>query len=209
MKKQFLCFTLTAMVLLSLLCFSCNQNRSTVGISTNDSASGVKNNNGGFQSQVAWGHHLVLITGCNDCHTPKKMTPDGPVPDTALLLSGHPAKMPPPGIDPKEIQSHGLAVTLDMTSWIGPWGISYSANLTPDETGIGSWSADQFMRCIREGKWMGAEKGRQLLPPMPWQELGSAMTDDELKAIFAYLKSVKPVHNMVPAPTPPVMTMKH
>jgi hypothetical protein len=37
----------------------------------------------------------------------------------------------------------------------------------------------------------------------------ATMSDDELAAVFAYLKSVKPVHNVVPAPEPPVTAVKH
>ena len=90
----------------------------------------------GFDSQVAYGEHLVLIGGCNDCHTPKKLTPEGAIHlDTALWLSGHPAEMPSFEVNHKEMQSKGLIVTQDLTEWVGPWGISFAANLTPDETG--------------------------------------------------------------------------
>jgi len=155
------------------------------------------------QSPVERGKYLTLVGGCNDCHTPKKMTAMGPVPDTSLLLSGHPAAMPLFAVNRKEMEGKGLAVTNDMTAWVGPWGVSYSANLTPDSTGIGTWNKAQFIRAIREGKWKGLEDSRQLLPPMPWQELG-AMSNEELSAIFAYLKSIKPVHNVVPEPMPPI-----
>jgi hypothetical protein len=37
---------------------------------------------------------------------------------------------------------------------------------------------------------------------MPWQTIGQ-MTDDDLKAMFAYLKSIKPIHNVIPVPLPP------
>jgi len=187
--------------------YRCNGNNASKSRLSNDSTV-AQNNYGGFESEVAYGKHLVITSGCNDCHTPKKMTQMGPVLDTSLLLSGHPAAMPMFDINRKEIESKGLAVTNDMTAWVGPWGISYSANLTPDSTGIGNWNEAQFFRAIREGKWMGLEGSRQLLPPMPWQEI-SKMTDNELKAIFAYLKSIPPVHNVVPPPAPPVSAPKH
>ena len=57
-----------------------------------------KANFGGYETQVKWGEHLVTIGGCNDCHTPKKMTPMGPVDDSTLILSGHPEKMPAPDV---------------------------------------------------------------------------------------------------------------
>ena len=158
----------------------------------------------GFESQVKWGEHLVTVGGCHDCHTPKKMTAHGPVLDSTLLLSGHPAQMPGPDIDRKEIESKFLVVANpNLTAWAGVWGVSFTANLTSDETGIGSWQESNFMTAIREGKLKGLSAGRSLLPPMPW-EMYKHFTDDELKAVFAYLKSTKPVKNVVPEPLPPV-----
>jgi hypothetical protein len=158
---------------------------------------------GNFENEIAWGEHLVTILDCNVCHTPKKMTDKGPVWDMDLMLSGRPAERPGLDIDRKEIESKGLTVTGDLTEWAGPWGISYAGNLTPHETGIGTWSEEQFFLAMREGKFKGLAESRTLLPPMPWQSF-SHMTDDELKAIFSYLKSIKPVENIVPAALPPV-----
>lgn len=157
---------------------------------------------GGFESELEWGQHLVTIADCNICHTPKKMTDHGPVLDTSLLLSGHPAEMPRIEIDREELESKGLTVAGDFTEWVGPWGVSFAANITPDETGIGNWTEEQFFLALREGKYKGLQEGRTLLPPMPWESF-SHMTDGEVKAIFAYLKSVKPVSNLVPPPVPP------
>lgn len=161
---------------------------------------------GGFESQVKWGEHLITVSACHDCHTPKKMTAFGPVLDSARLLSGHPANLPAPQTNRAELESKGQTLTDMLTAWVGPWGVSYTANLTSDVTGIGSWSEAQFMTAIRKGKFKGLESSRQLLPPMPW-EVYRYMTDDELKAIFAYLKSTKPIHNIVPAPEPPVAAL--
>ena len=158
---------------------------------------------GGFESKEKWGEHLVTIGACHDCHTPKKMTDHGPDLDSSLLLSGHPAQSPPLVVNRKEMESKGLSVTGDLTSWIGPWGISYTANLTSDTTGIGNWKEEQFIYALREGKFKGLPSSRSLLPPMPWQ-MYKHMTDGELKAIFAYLKSTKPIRNVVPPPDPPV-----
>ena len=162
---------------------------------------------GNFDSQEKWGEHLVTILDCNACHTPKKMTNQGPVHDESLRLSGRPAENPGIEIDRKEIESKGLTVTGDLTEWIGPWGISFAANLTPDETGLGNWTEDQFMLAIREGKSKGLSGSRTLLPPMPW-EMYRHMTDGELKAVFAYLKTLKPISNIVPPPIPPVSAEK-
>lgn len=158
---------------------------------------------GEFDSQIAYGEHLVLSIGCHDCHTPKKMTEKGPEPDMSLALSGHPAKMPPPDVDRAELERKGLAASDQFTAWVGPWGISYAANLTSDETGIGNWKEENFIISIREGKHKGNPSARSVLPPMPWP-MYKHLTDQEIKAIFAYLKSTKPISNVVPAPAPPL-----
>ncbi len=169
----------------------------------------AKTNFGGFGNQVAWGRHLVTIGGCNDCHTPKIMTAMGPVPDTTRILSGHPAGSPALPVNRSEIEGKGLAVTNDLTVWDGPWGISFAANLTPDETGIGNWTQEQFFKAIREKKFQGMDGTRPLLPPMNSIAEGiNAMSDDELAAVFAYLKTIKPISNVVPQPIQPVMANK-
>ena len=150
------------------------------------------------------GKQLVNLGGCNDCHSPKVMTEMGPVPDTTMLLSGHPQDQPVADVDPAMLSSKmWMHTTLDATAWIGPWGVSYTANLTPDpETGLGNWTEDLFIKALRTGKHMGV--GRPILPPMPWQGIGQA-SDQDLKCIFAYLHSLKPIHNKVPDPVPPNM----
>ena len=149
---------------------------------------------------VGGGRYLVTVMGCNDCHTPYKMGKNGPEPDMTRMLSGHPEglKMPPP---PKVEMPWGMVGSATNTAWAGPWGVSYTTNLTPDQnTGIGIWTEDMFIRAIRTGKHMGTS--RTILPPMPWPWYGK-MRDEELKAIFAYLKSIPPIQNRVPDPEPP------
>ncbi|MGE5232788.1 MAG: c-type cytochrome [Acidobacteriota bacterium] len=151
---------------------------------------------------VERGKYLVMAGHCNDCHTPKKMGPQGPEPDPALLLSGHRAdeKLPPP---PAGLAPGGwvASTSSSFTAWAGPWGISYAANLTPDQdTGLGSWTEEIFVSTLRTGKHLGV--GRDVLPPMPWPEVGH-MTDADLKAIWAYLRSIPPIKNAVPEPQPP------
>ena len=88
-----------------------------------------------------------------------------------------------------------------MTAWSGPWGTSYTANLTPDRaTGLGAWTADEFVAALRTGRHQG--RGRQILPPMPWPFI-SQLTDDDLRAMFAYLMSLPRIANKVPEPLPP------
>lgn len=151
---------------------------------------------------VERGRYLVTVGGCQDCHSPKIMGPQGPQPDPARAFSGHPANAPLAPIDPKLNAGGGwLLFSNDLTTAVGPWGVSFSANLTPDkETGIGAWPEAFFIATIRNGKHMGS--GRPLLPPMPWQSLALA-SDDDLEAMFAYLQTVKPVHNQVPQPITP------
>lgn len=205
MKK--LSIAIITLVAAIFLFSKCNENKSNGEENKKDTSLVANPSTGGFESQVKWGEHLVSIAGCNDCHTPKKMTSTGPEPDFSLALSGHPAKMPPPDVDRKAMESKGLVVTNDLTAWVGPWGISYTANITSDSTGIGNWSEDQFILCLREGKLKGIAGSRELLPPMPWQDI-KLMSDGELKAIFAYLKSTKPIQNVVPGAELPVSAAK-
>lgn len=148
--------------------------------------------------RIKRGDYLVNTMGCNDCHTPLKMGPNGPEPDMSLFLSGHPAavKLPPP---PKPTEAWIASINATGTAYAGPWGISYTQNLTPDpETGVaGSYTEEQFIMTIREGKKQG--RGRAILPPMPWPVIRN-LTDDDLKAIYAYLKTIKPIKNRVPDP---------
>lgn len=156
------------------------------------------------EARVAHGKYLVEIMGCGDCHSPKIMTPQGPAPDPARLLSGHPAaEKIAPFPDPKTAFNGQWALfSPGLTIGVGPWGVNYAANLTPDDTGLGNWTFDQFKRALTQGKSKGMENGRTLLPPMPWQNYVH-MKDEDLQAVFAYLKSLPPVQNVVPAPTPP------
>lgn len=145
---------------------------------------------------AARGEYLVTITGCNDCHTPLTMGPEGPLPDRTRLLSGHPATLAvsAPATLP---EGWAWAGTATNTAFAGPWGVSYAPNLTPDlETGFGIYTKDAFVNAMRSGKHMGA--GRPIMPPMPWPAY-AAMTDDDLGAIYDYLQTVPPVRNAVPA----------
>lgn len=153
------------------------------------------------EQQIERGKYLTATMGCHDCHSPKKMGPMGPELDSARLLSGHPAGLPLGTYDSKTA-SQWVLFHPNLTAVVGPWGTSFSANITSDESGIGSWSEAQFLKCIREGKLKGMDNTRPLLPPMPWQMIAKA-SDEDLKAIFAYLKSTPPVANVVPAPLPP------
>jgi len=149
------------------------------------------------------GNYLMITSGCHDCHSPKKFGPHGEMTlDSTRLLSGHPSEMPMPPVNLKSLEpGQWMSMGGDLTSFVGPWGMSYPANLTPDSTsGIGAWTETQFMDAIRNGKHMG--NGRPIMPPMPWEFIGQ-MTDDDLKAIYAFLRSLPPIKNVVHAPFSP------
>ena len=147
------------------------------------------------------GKYLVnALGGCNDCHTPLMMTDHGPVPDMSKLLSGHPAGMSMPAA-PQLQMPWAWAGSATDTAFYGPWGTSYAVNLTPDmETGIGAWSEAAFVGAMKTGKHMGV--GRPILPPMPISTF-QKMSDSDIKAIYAYLKTIPAISNKVPDPTPP------
>lgn len=153
------------------------------------------------EAQIAHGQYLVTIMGCNDCHTPLKMGANGPEPDMEHMLSGHPAAFPMPVPDTGALKNWVL-FTHTNTAVAGPWGISFSANLTSDETGIGNWNLAQFKKALKEGKYKGLDNSRTLLPPMPWRNYAN-IKDEDIRDIFAFLKSTKPVNNVVPAAVPP------
>jgi hypothetical protein len=148
------------------------------------------------------GEYMVTIGGCHDCHTPWIIQPDGkPGPDMTRQLSGHPEQFPIS--QPAQIRSDRWAVaTAPMnTAFSGPWGVSFAANLSPDEnTGTGIWTFDMFKNTIRKGRHWGV--ARPLLPPMPWFNYRH-MTDEDLLAVYTYIHSLPPIRNQVQQPLPP------
>src|SRR5262245_13308080 len=148
---------------------------------------------------VRRGEYLVKIMGCNDCHTPWKMGPQGPEPDMTRFLSGHPEEIGP--VPHLKAQEPYIALTFPTnTAYSGPWGVSYTFNLTPEpNTGIGIWTEDMFVKAIRTGRHMGVS--RPINPPMPWPAYRNA-TDEDLKAVYAYLRTIKPIVNHVPTYQP-------
>jgi len=124
------------------------------------------------EEKVARGRYLSTVSGCNDCHTPGTLWG---APDTTRRLAG------------------------SELGWVGPWGVAYAANLTPDSTGLGTWTEEQIVHAIRTGN---RPDGRQLAGIMPWMNFAH-FTDEDAGAIAAYLKSLPPVVHRVPAPVPP------
>ena len=152
-------------------------------------------------AKVERGRYLVHTSGCHDCHTPMKMGANGPEWDMERMLSGHPEalKMPPA---PKLPEGPWLiSVAATGTAYAGPWGVSFTANLTPDaDTGLGRWSVQDFKNTIRTGRRLG--RGREILPPMPIPVYKN-FTDADLEAIYAYLRTIPAVRNRVPEPLEP------
>ncbi len=152
-------------------------------------------------AQAARGKYLVDTSGCIDCHTPFKMGANGPEPDMTRHLSGHPEalKMPPAPTLPDGPWLVISAAT--NTAFAGPWGVSFTANLTPDrDTGLGEWTVRDFRDTFRTGRHMG--RGRAILPPMPIPVYNN-FVDADLEAIYAYLRTLPAVKNRVPEPLAP------
>jgi len=103
------------------------------------------------QSAVERGKYLVTIMDCHGCHTPFK----NGQPDMTRMLSGHPQDVKISAAPPTPA-GWGMVVAGTNTAWSGPWGVSFTTNLTPDATGIGMWAEEMFVNAIRKGKHMGA-----------------------------------------------------
>ena len=74
----------------------------------------------------------------------------------------------------------------------GPWGTVASANITPDSSGIPYYDESLFLNVMRTGQ-VGARELSPIMPVMVYKNL----TDDDLKAIFAFLRTTKPVKHRV------------
>ncbi len=198
--------TIFFLIVLFLFISSCSTNN------TNDDKKEDINSVRAMEGEelVSRGKYLVTgIGGCGDCHSPKNFTAQGPVEDTTKLLSGHPANIPVQNFDASALKpGNFLQFTPDITAFVGPWGVSFSANLTPDSaTGLGAWTGDVFIKTIRTGKHLGQDNGRPILPPMPWVGFAK-LTDEDLQAIYSYLRTIPSVSNKVPAPISPDEAMK-
>ena len=164
-------------------------------------AAGTLGQTSSSKGDVERGKYLVNAMACADCHTPWRLGPSGPEPDPDLALSGHPQNLVLPAAPDLGGGPWGMAAAATHTAWAGPWGVSFTANLTPDEeTGIGRWTEQEFLETIRSGRHLG--RGREILPPMPWFAFRN-LSDEDLRSIFAYLRSLPPIRNRVPQPIAP------
>ena len=141
-------------------------------------------------AMVKRGEYLITISGCDDCHSPKNMGPDGPEIDMSKRLSGFPSSRPIPEFDSNIVKKGIAQFNSDLTAAAGPWGISFAANLTSDASGAGSWPFENFRYAMRHGKLKGLEGSRPLLPPMPWFNIAK-MTDLDLEAVLYIFKKYK------------------
>ncbi len=146
---------------------------------------------------VKRGKYLVDAVGaCGQCHTPRARAE----PDMRMYLAGHPANAPHPKYDFSLIQQNIFMLTAPtLAAFSGPFGTTFAANLTPhNETGLGEWTEKMFIDAMRTGFHQGDKGNRRILPPMPKGAYAN-MSDADLKAMWAYLKTIKPVRNEVPA----------
>jgi cytochrome c553 len=152
------------------------------------------------KDKIERGGYLVNAMGCDECHTPKVMGEMGPEPDLTRRFMGHPSDLQLPEYEEAWVApGQWILTNNDLTAWVGPWGTSYAANISSDDTGIGAWSEENFIRAIRQGLFKGIEGTRTLLPPMPWP-MYKNLSDEDLTAIFAFLQASKPMSNVVPLP---------
>ena len=184
------------LILISLQLTSCVNKKKTSNRNNLEPAKFVEN------TSKEHGKYLVTVMDCNTCHTPNIMTEKGPQPDRSRLLSGYPADRPLPAYDKTTVSKGVLFPYPDLTAAVGPWGISFAGNLTPHETGLGTWNLEQFKLAMTAGKYKGLEGSRTLLPPMPWQSYAT-LSDTDIQAIFNYLMSIKPIANVAPSPIKP------
>lgn len=144
---------------------------------------------------VAKGKYLVDTVGaCGHCHTPR----EGAEFDMDMYLAGHPANASAPRYDFSMMRQGIFLLTAPtMSAFSGPFGTSFASNLTSDnETGLGEWTEAMFIGAMRTGHHQGEASNRKILPPMPTKHYAQ-MSDDDLRAIWAYLRTVKAVKNEV------------
>jgi len=194
--KTILTFTLSIFMLFSFS--NCNNSKSEYSEKKeNENVSLSK------EDLVKRGEYLVTVIGCDHCHTPKKMTDHGPIPDMDRRFMGFPASDSIAEIN-KDVLGPGKWILLnnDLTAAVGPWGVTFGANITSDDTGIGTWSFEQFKKSITEGKYKGMDNSRPVMPPMPWESIRE-LEENDLKSIYEFLQASKPIENVVPAYIPP------
>ncbi len=131
-----------------------------------------------WSDPVARGKYLVNAGHCDACHTPKDDATGQPIP--GMYLAGGEPLIGAWGPDPSKI------ITVN------------SLNLTPDPSGLSYMNEAMFIKAIRTGQ----VEARQLANIMPWAAFRN-LTDQDLKGIYAYLCTIKPVQHRVDNTEPP------
>ena len=149
--------------------------------------------------RVQRGKYLVdAVAACGYCHTSRARAEY----NMDMYLAGHPTEAAYPRYNLRSMMPQGIFILTapEMSAFSGPFGTSFASNLTPDkETGLGEWTEEMFINAMRTGLHQGVEGNRAILPPMPVKHYAQ-MNDEDLKAIWAYLKTIKPVKNEVNPP---------
>ena len=196
-------FTTTGVILLTLIILSCSSKVEQQAQPEQDSQRSEQDEVY-HQYNIERGKRLVELGGCTYCHTPKIKTTLGYKPDKDRFLSGYPEDKPLPDLPYTEIiagEAEKSFYTTDATVWIGRWGVSFAANLTPDEeTGIGAMSEEDFIEIFRKKEHFSQEN--PLVTPMP-VNVYSQLSFFELRSIYIYLQTLQPVSNEVPKRIPP------
>jgi mono/diheme cytochrome c family protein len=115
--------------------------------------------------QLAQGRYLVMMSGCNDCHTRGYLQLEGKVAELDWL-------------------------TGELVGWYGPWGTTYAINLR------------LFIQGVSEDSWIKFSRAVKARPAMPWWELRE-MRDQDLRAIYLFIKHLGPKGVNAPAYLPP------
>ncbi|MGH7927243.1 MAG: diheme cytochrome c-553 [Candidatus Binatia bacterium] len=140
-------------------------------------------------SYIERGNYLVNYLGhCTGCHTPLGANRQS---DMSLFLSGVPAKFAGAKAGPPQI-----------AGFPGPRGARvYAKNLTPDpETGLGRWTEEQFVQTFKHG--VRPDGVKYAISPMEWN-IYANMKEEDVRAMYRYLRTVKPISNKAPANIPP------
>lgn len=141
----------------------------------NKSEPQADNKEDSLKKVVARGEYLANhVAGCMDCHSKRDFSKySGPV---------------IPGTE------GGGGFAFDQK--LGLPGVIYGKNITPDaETGIGTWTDDEILRAMTQGI---SKNGDTLFPIMPYPNFNRIAKED-LQSIIAYIKTLKPIKNQVPA----------
>jgi len=141
------------------------------------------------EALIAHGEYIAYISGCISCHTP----PQEEYRDLTALTLDQAITMSIAAEDTLDIEN--AAYSGGRIFDLGPAGIIFTANITPDEeTGIGSWTDEEIETAIRIGV---NPDGRRLFPLMPYRNYFN-MAEDDMQALIAFLRSLEPVENEVP-----------